>query len=175
MTEVRYRALKIGWIRGALGCFAGLLCAGMLGVGGMLLTLDSVAGVLGAVICLVAVVLVVVIVVAGTRLQFIVDDEGLTLLHRFSLRPRRIRWEEVAVIEQSSSYWTSGAVVVVLREPPGQRITAGATADSVAIYRGESIFRFGDPATEPRPPTRAAIDAHRRWLATAGNRTAPQR
>ena len=69
------------------------------------------------------------------------------------------------MIEQSSSCWTSGAVVVVFREPLGQPIIAGATVDSVAICRRENIFGFGHAATEARPPTRAAIDAHRLWLA----------
>jgi hypothetical protein len=163
MAEVRYRALKIGWIRAALGCVVGSACLVMLGAGVLLLTLDSVVGVLGAVLCLMVVLLGIAMVLIGTRLQFTVDDEGLTLFHY--LRSHRIPWEEVAMIEQSAAYWTSGAVVVALREPLGRRITALATTDRMAIYRGENIFSWGSPATEQRPPTRAAIDAHRRWLA----------
>ena len=113
--------------------------------------------------CLVVVLLAIAMVLIGTRLQFIVDDEGLTLLHY--LRSHRIPWEQVAMIEQSTAYWTSGAVVVVLREPLGRRITALATTDRMAVYRGENVVSWGSPATEQRPPTRAAIDAHRRWLA----------
>lgn len=163
MAEVRYRALKIGWIRAALGCVVGFACLVMLGAGALLLTLDSVAGVLGAVMCLVVVLLSIAMVLIGTRLQFTVDDEGVALLHY--LRSHRIPWEEVAMIEQTAAYWTSGAVVVVLREPLGRRITALATTDRMAVYRGENSFRWGSPATELRPPTRAAINAHRRWLA----------
>jgi hypothetical protein len=165
MAEIRYRALRTGWIRAGVGCVVGFACLVMLGAGALLLTLDSVAGVLGAVMCLMIVILSVAMVLIGTRLQFIVDDEGLTVLHY--LRSHRIPWDEVAVIEQSSAYWTSGAVLVVLRNPPGRRITALATTDRMAVYRGENIFSWGNPATEMRPPTRAAIDAHRRWLATA--------
>ena len=163
MAEVRYRALKIGWIRAALGCVVGFACLIMLGAGALLLTLDSVAGVLGAVMCLIVVLLAIAMVLIGTRLQFIVDDEGLTLLHY--LRSHRIPWGEIAMIEQSTAYRTSGAVVVVLREPLGRRITALATTDRMAVYRGENIFSWGTPAAEQRPPIRAAIDAHRRWLA----------
>ena len=163
MAEIRYRALKTGWIRAALGCVVGFGCLVMTGTGVLLLTLDSAAGVLGAVMCLAVVLLSIVIMLIGTRLQFTVDDEGLTLLHY--LRSHRILWEEVAIIEQTASYWASGAVVVVLKEPLGRRITAFATTDRMAVYRGENIFSWGSPVTEQRPPTRAAIDAHRRWLA----------
>lgn len=163
MAEIRYRALKTGWIRGALGCVVGFAGLALLGTGAMLLTLDSVAGVLGALMCAVVLLLMVAMVVIGTRLQFTVDDDGLTLVHY--LRSHRIPWEQVAVIEQSSSYWTTGAVVVVLRDPPGRRITALATTDRLAIYRGENPFRFIDSLAQLRWPAQAAIAAHRRWLA----------
>ena len=163
MAEIRYRGLRTGWIRAALGGVVGFACLVMLGAGALLLTLDSVAGALGAVMCLVIVLLSIAMVLLGTRLQFTVDDAGLTLLHW--VRSHRIPWEEVAVIEQTSAYWTSGAVVVVLKEPFGRRITALATTDRMAVYRGENVVSWGSPATEQRPPTRAAIDAHRRWLA----------
>lgn len=165
MAEVRYRALRIGWIRAGLGCVVGFACLIMLGAGALLLTLDSAAGVLGAVMCLMVVLLIVAMVLIGTRLQFTVDDEGLSVLHYF--RSHRFPWAEVAVIEQSTAYWTSGAVVAVLKNPSGHRITALATTDRMAVYRGENIFSWGRPASELRPPTRAAIDAHRRWLAAS--------
>lgn len=163
MAEMRYRALRTGWIRAAYGCVLGPLCLGMLGTGAMLLTLESVFGVLGALMCLMVVLFIIAAVLISTRLQFTVDDEGLTLLHYF--RVHRILWEEVAVIEQTGSYWTAGAVVVVLREPFGRRVTALATTDRMALYRGENPFHVRDPATDLRQPARAAIDAHRRWLA----------
>ena len=165
MPVVRYRALKTGWVRGALGCIAGFGGLALLGTGAMLLTLDSVAGVLGAVMCVVAVLLIVAILVIGTRLQFLVDDDGLTLVHY--LRTHRIPWEQIAVIEQSRTYWTTGAVVVVLKHPPGRRITALATTDRLALYRGENPFRFIDSLAQLRWPAQAAIAAHRRWLAAS--------
>lgn len=165
MAEIRYRALRTGWVRGALGCVAAFAGMILLGTGAMLLTLDSVAGVLGALMCLVVVLVMVAILVIGARLQFIVDGDGLTLVHY--VRTHRIPWEQVAVIEQSSSYWTTGAVVVVLGYPLGRRITALATTDRVALYRGENPFTWIDSVVAPRPPTQAAIDAHRRWLAAS--------
>lgn len=163
MAEVRYRALKIGWIRAGMGCVVGFSSLFVLGAGAMLLTLDSVAGVLGAGVCLMVVLFSLAAMLIGTRLQFTVDDEGLTLVHY--VRSHRIRWEEVAVIQQTADYWTAGAAVVVLKEPLGRRITALATTDRMAVYRGENFLRWGSPATELRTPTRAAIEAHRRWLA----------
>ena len=165
MAEVRYRALKIGWIRAGMGCVVGFSSLFVLGAGAMLLTLDSVAGVLGAGVCLMVVLFSLAAMLIGTRLQFTVDDEGLTLVHY--VRSHRIRWEEVAVIQQTADYWTAGAAVVVLKEPLGRRITALATTDRMAVYRGENFLRWGSPATELRTPTRAAIEAHRRWLANS--------
>ena len=99
----------------------------------------------------------------ATRRQFIVDDQGITLVRSFSTL--RIRWEEIAVIEQESGYWATGAVVIVLRNPPGTRIITRPTSDRRAMFRGENPVTPGDPATVLRPPARAAIDGHRWWLA----------
>lgn len=164
MAEIRYRALRTGWVRAALGIVMALPILTMLVGGAVLLTLDSLAGVLGAVMCWVVGVLLVAMLVIGTRLQFLVDDDGLTLVHY--LRTHRIPWGQVAAIEQSHAYWSSGAVVVVLRDPPGRRIMARATGDRVALYRGESPFALGSPRDYLHPPALAAIAAHRRWLAT---------
>ncbi|MGO1894700.1 MAG: PH domain-containing protein [Brachybacterium sp.] len=165
MPVVRYRALKTGWVRGALGCVMALPILTMFVGGAVLLTLDSLAGMLGAVMCWAVGVLLVVMLVIGTRVQFIVDDDGLTLVHY--LRTHRIPWEQIAVIEQSNTYWTTGAVVVVLKHPPGRRITALATTDRLALYRGENPFRFIDSLAQLRWPAQAAIAAHRRWLAAS--------
>jgi len=158
-----YRAIRTGWVRAGLGCFLGVPLLVVLGSGVVLLTLDSVAGVLGALVCLVTVLLCTFLLVIFTRRQFIVDDEGITLVRSFSTL--RIRWEEVAVIEQDSGYWATGAVVIVLRRPPGKRIIAWPTSDRRALFRGELSSAFDDPATVLRPAARAAIDGHRRWLA----------
>ena len=100
-------------------------------------------------------VLLVVMLVIGTRVQFIVDRlDGLTLVHY--LRTHRIPWEQIAVIEQSNTYWTTVAVVVVLKHPPGRRITALATTDRLALYRGENPFRFIDSLAQLRWPAQAA-------------------
>ncbi len=160
---MRYRAIRTGWVRGSLGCLMGIPLLLVLGGGAMLLTLDSVAGVLGTLLCLVTVLFCVSFLVAATRRQFIVDDKGITIVRSFSTL--RIRWEEIAVIEQDSGYWATGAVVVVLRHPPGTRVTAWPTSDRRALFRGENPFALGDPVTVLRPPARAAIDGHRRWLA----------
>lgn len=160
---MRYRAIRTGWVRGVLGCLMGIPLLFVLGAGAMLLTLDSVAGVLGALVCLVTVLFCVTLLVVATRRQFVVDDDGITIVRSFSTL--RIRWEEIAVIEQDSGYWATGAVVVVLQRPPGTRVTAWPTSDRRALFRGENPAALGDPATVLRPPARAAIEGHRRWLA----------
>lgn len=162
MEQMSYRAIRTGWVRGALGCLMGVPLLFVLGAGVILLTLDSVAGVLGALLCLVIVLICALLLVVATRRQFIVDDQGITLVRSFSTL--RIRWEEIAVIEQDSGYWATGAVIIVLRHPPGKRIIAWPTSDRRAMFRGENPVALGDPATVLRPPARAAIDGHRRWL-----------
>lgn len=165
MAEVRYRAIRTWWVRAALGLVFVPGSLLVLGSGAMLLTTESVAGILGALLCLSLVLFIGLVWFVGTRIQFLVDDDGITIVHY--LRTRRIPWEQVAVIEQSSSYWTFGATVVVLREPVGRRITALATTDRTMIHRGENPFAHvgAESANAPRRPTRAAIDAHRRWIA----------
>lgn len=168
MAEVRYRAIRTWWVRAALGlvCVPGSLL--VLGSGAMLLSTESVAGVLGFLLCLSLVLFIGLVWFVGTRIQFLVDDEGITIVHY--VRTHRIPWERVAVIEQSSSYWTTGAAVVVLREPAGRRITALATTDRMMLYRGENPFDTVRAGNAPRRPTLAAIEAHRRWIAAANAR-----
>ena len=168
MAEVRYRAIRTWWVRAALGlvCVPGSLL--VLGSGAMLLSTESVAGVLGFLLCLSLVLFIGLVWFVGTWIQFLVDDEGITIVHY--VRTHRIPWERVAVIEQSSSYWTTGAAVVVLREPAGRRITALATTDRMMLYRGENPFDTVRAGNAPRYPTLAAIEAHRRWIAAANAR-----
>ncbi|WME23358.1 PH domain-containing protein [Brachybacterium sp. GU-2] len=170
MAEVGYRAIRVWVVRSAMGVVLAPVSLLVLGGGVMLLTADSVAGVLGFLLCLSLVLFIGLVWFVGTRVQFLVDDEGLTIVHY--VRTHRIPWEQVAVIEQSSSYWTTGAAVVVLREPAGRRITALATTDRMMLYRGENPFAFVDAsrAYAPRPPTQAAIAAHRRWIAATNAR-----
>ena len=170
MAEVRYRAIRVWVVRAALGVVLVPVSLLVLGGGVMLLTAESVAGVLGFLLCLSLVLFIGLVWFVGTRVQFLVDDEGLTIVHY--ARTHRIPWEQVAVIEQSSSYWTTGAAVVVLRGPFGRRITALATTDRMMLYRGENPFAFVDAARAhaPRPPTQAAIEAHRRWIAATNAR-----
>lgn len=168
MAEVRYRAMRVWWVRAALGVVFVPVSLLMLGSGAMLLSTESVAGVLGFLLCLSLVLFIGLVWFVGTRIQFLVDDEGITIVHY--VRTHRIPWEQVAVIEQSSSYWTTGAAVVVLREPAGRRITALATTDRMMLYRGENPFDTVRAGNAPRRPTLAAIEAHCRWIAAANAR-----
>jgi len=160
--------MRVWWVRAALGVVFVPVSLLMLGSGAMLLSTESVAGVLGFLLCLSLVLFIGLVWFVGTRIQFLVDDEGITIVHY--VRTHRIPWEQVAVIEQSSSYWTTGAAVVVLREPAGRRITALATTDRMMLYRGENPFDTVRAGNAPRCPTLAAIEAHRRWIAAANAR-----
>ena len=170
MAEVGYRAIRTWWVRAALGVVLLPVSFVVLGSGVMLLTTESLAGVLVFLMCLSLVLFIGLVWFVGTRVQFLVDDEGITIVHY--VKTHRIPWEQVAVIEQSGSYWTMGAAVVVLRGPVGRRITALATTDRMMLYRGENPFAFVDAsrAYAPRPPTAAAIEAHRRWIAATNAR-----
>lgn len=160
---VRYRALNRAGVAAVL---AGLMAPVLLlvvGTGVVLLLTDSALGVVGAVLCLLLVVGGIAVVLVSTRLQFTIDDEGMTLLHYF--RSHRIRWEEVAVIEQSSAYWTDGAVVVMPRNSAARPLTALATTDRLGLWRREVRAMLAATPDSLRPPTQAAIAAHQRWLA----------
>lgn len=52
MAEVRYRAMRVWWVRAALGVVFVPVSLLMLGSGAMLLSTESVAGVLGFLLCL---------------------------------------------------------------------------------------------------------------------------
>ncbi len=70
--------MRVWWVRAALGVVfvpASLL---MLGSGAMLLSTESVGGVLGALLCLFMVLFIGLVWFVGTRIQFLVDDEGIT-------------------------------------------------------------------------------------------------
>ena len=161
VAEIRYRALRTGWIRAALGGVVGVVCLVMLGAGALLLTLDSVIGVLGAVMCLLVVLLSIATVLIGTRLQFTVDDDGLTLAHH--LRTHRIPWEQVAVIEQSSTYWTTG-------QPDHG---AGDHGSDGSVPRGEPLprHRLLGPAALSRPGRHLSASALARELDAVDRRS----
>ena len=144
MAEVGYRAIRTWWVRAALGVVLLPVSFVVLGSGVMLLTTESLAGVLGHLLSLSLVLFLGLVWFVGTRVQFLVDDEGITIVHY--VKTHRIPWEQVAVIEQSGSYWTMGAAVVVL--PTDHRARDHGSHD--AVPRGEPL-RLRRRLTRVRP------------------------
>ncbi|MGP9539657.1 PH domain-containing protein [Brachybacterium sp. AOP43-C2-M15] len=100
------------------------------------------------------------LVLLGQRPRFTVSTTGLEI--RTPLRTRRLPWAEIAVVEVDHGWVHQGQTVVVLRD--GRRIGAPITEARSARRRGERIADHGPGSREPAITTRAAIDAHRRWL-----------
>ena len=96
MAEVGYRAIRTWWVRAALGVVLLPVSFVVLGSGVMLLTTESLAGVLGHLLSLSLVLFLGLVWFVGTRVQFLVDDEGITIVHY--VKTHRIPWEQVAVI-----------------------------------------------------------------------------
>lgn len=115
---------------------------------------------------LLATLLVAAFLLLGTgvalllRPAFIVTTEGITV--RGYVRTRRMDWASIAHVEVDRSFFDRGATVVVLRD--GRRVRCALTGSRFALHRGESMFDHGSDLLQPARPTRAAIDAHRRWL-----------
>lgn len=105
-------------------------------------------------------VMVIAMVVLANRLSFTVTTIGIDIRGYF--HTYRIPWSDVAVIEVDRSYWHQGQTVVVTRS--GQRIGSVITETRTAMRRGESRFDHGPDLMQPAKPTRAAIDAHQRYL-----------
>ncbi|MCG7308567.1 hypothetical protein [Brachybacterium sp. ACRRE] len=99
----------------------------------------------------------------GLRQSFTVTSKGLVIVG--TLRTRRIPWERVRIVEVDRSFMTRGATMVVLND--GRRIRVPLTAARFALWRGESPLDHGRDLLAPARPVRAAIDAHRTFIASA--------
>lgn len=160
---VLYVARPAPWVR-ALLIGVGAILVLMLGAGAASLALADVASPgmkLGALALVVPAVLAILVVVTlGQRMRFTVTTQGIVV--RTMLRTRRFPWEQIARIEVDPGMAHQGQTLVVLHD--GRRVGAPITEARSAMRRGESTRDHGPRLTEPARPTRAAIDAHRRWL-----------
>ena len=160
---VLYVARPAPWVR-ALLIGVGAILVLMLGAGAASLALADVASPgmkLGALALVVPAVLAILVVVTlGQRMRFTVTTQGIVV--RTMLRTRRFPWEQIARIEVDPGITHQGQTLVVLHD--GRRVGAPITEARSAMRRGESTRDHGPRLTEPARPTRAAIDAHRRWL-----------
>lgn len=115
-----------------------------------------------AVICgLLLVGLLVLIVLSMLGNSFAVTTRGIRL-RTFGV-PTFVPWVDVAAIEIEQRRNQRGATVV--RRADGQRFRSAITGARYALRRGESTLDHGHDLLQPARPTRAAIDAHRRYLA----------
>ena len=162
-ATVLYTARPAMWFRLVLlvECVA---VAGIIGGGAVSLLLadgsPSPLGLVAIVLAAPCVILGLVLALLGQRPRFAVTTAGVEI--RTLLRSRRIPWADVAIIEVDRGWVHQGQTVVVLHD--GRRIGAPITEARSAMRRGESVFDHGSDLMQPARPTRAAIDAHRRWL-----------
>lgn len=98
------------------------------------------------------------------RPSFRVSSQGIEV--RGYLSTTRLSWPQIALIDVDHALMNRGATVVVLHD--GRRVTSALTGSRFALYRGESVHDHGPDLLQPARPTRAAIDAHQRWLHGAG-------
>lgn len=158
-----YTASPALWVRIML-LVVGLSVAGM--IGGISLTLlfanegPSALGWIALALATPCVLVVLLAAVLGQRPRFTVSTAGVEI--RTPLRTRRLPWSEVAIIEVDQGWVHEGQTIVVLRD--GRRIGAPITEARSAMRRGERTTDHGPGLREAAIPTRAAIDAHRRWL-----------
>jgi hypothetical protein len=113
-----------------------------------------------AAVCLLIMVVLDALVLLLLRPSFTVSTAGI--VDRALLSTRRIPWSEIAAIEIEPAAMDRGATVIVRRD--GRRVRSGLTSSRRALYRGESPFDHGPDLLHPARPTRAASDAHRRYL-----------
>jgi hypothetical protein len=163
LPTVLYTARPALWVRLVL-LVVGLAVALMIGGGSLALLLsDGGPSPLGwAALALAApcALVVLALVLLGQRPRFTVSTAGIEI--RTPLRTRHLPWAEIAIVEVDHGWVHQGQTVVVLRD--GRRIGAPITEARSAIRRGERTSDHGPGFREPAIPTRAAVDAHRRWL-----------
>ncbi len=161
--RVLYVARPARWVRLALIAVGSILVL-VLGTGTVSLALADIdpPGLKLAALALVApaVLVVVVVVGLGQRPRFTVTTQGVVI--RTLLRTRRLPWQHIARIEVDAGWVHQGQTLVVLHD--GRRLGAPITEARSALRRGESTRDHGPDLSAPAVPTRAAVDAHRRWL-----------
>lgn len=159
--QVLYRA-RYGLLMRILVPVLCLVVAGPFLLGAALaLFVPERPNILLAVVCVGIMALGVCLLLLLLRPAFIVSTQGIEI--RGHVGRERIPWERIAVIEVDRSLMNKGATVVVLHD--GRHVTSALTGSRFALRRGESTFDHGPDLLQPARPTRAAIDAHRRWLA----------
>ena len=162
-ATVLYTARPALWVR-LLLLAVGVAVAVMIGGGVIALLLadgdPSLHGRIALALAAPCALVVLALALLGQRPRFIVSTAGVEI--RTPLRTRRIPWADVAIIEVDRGWTHQGQTVVVLHD--GRRIGAPITEARSAMRRGERTADHGPGLRDPAIPTRAAIDAHRRWL-----------
>lgn len=144
-----YIAVPLLLVMAPLGLFVLLLVQGA----------EAVALIVAGLLLALSVLVVLAIGLYALRRSFTVTTDGLEI--RSFLVTRRIPWSDVSVIEQEEGYLWEGAVRVRLRD--GRSHVGPLTDIRTGIMRRRPQLRPGPDGLYD--PARAAIDAHRRFLA----------
>lgn len=156
---VLYRAGPGILYRVVVGLMLAVLIATMVGAIALALLVPARPHWPLAIVCLVMLMVLGAAVAGLLRPAFVVTAAGI--VDRTYLGTRRIPWPEVSVIEIDPALMNRGATVVVRRD--GSRVRSAITGSRFTVHRGESPMDHGQDLLQPARPTRAAIDAHRRW------------
>lgn len=158
-----YVAEPVLWFRVLLLCIGVALVLLIGGSSLALLLAEGGPGPLGAAALIVTVpatLLIVALIALGLRSRFSVTTHGIEILN--GIRTHRLAWQEVAVVDVDHGWAHQGQTLVVLHG--GRQIGAPITAARSAMRRGEHSRDHGLDFRSPARPTKAAMDAHRRWL-----------
>lgn len=157
---ILYAARVAPWARGLLTVVSVLMAAPFAALALMSLLHEDGPSWLGAAIFLPFAVPPLWLLLAAYRSAFLVTTEGV--VDRWSIGGRRASWEDVERIEVEQQFHGRGRTVVVTRS--GRRWSSLITSPRHSLLRGESTFDHGPDLRTPAIPTRAAIDAHVRYL-----------
>jgi hypothetical protein len=92
--------------------------------------------------------------------SFVITTEGIRI--RDWGIARTYPWARIARVEWDRGSYLSGATMLLLDD--GHRVRSAMTAARYALHRGESPADYGEDGKGLSTATRAAIDAHVRYL-----------
>lgn len=125
-------------------------------------TSGSTAGIVLGPAAGLVILLVIGVLVVSARQRFTVTTAGIDVVSYLSTR--HLPWADITLVRVGPpSFLAPRATEIVLAD--GSTVRPVATSMNFALWRGETPLAHGADGTSPTRCTRAAIDAHRRYLA----------
>lgn len=162
--EVLYVARPAPWFRAVSLGFGALLVAGLTALTVASTASDDGAPAIRLAMCTMsassAIAIAVLVALLTQRLRFTVTTAGVVL--RSFVRTHRIGWPQIAVVAVDTGWSQRGQTLLAPHD--GRRLGSPITEARSAMRRGERTRDHGPDLMTPARPTRAAIDAHVRFL-----------